>query len=80
MGNFLVPWIKNFDASVIVIGGNIAGSFHLFGNEMKAALSKNNLNIDVYLSDLKENAAIIGSARLLVDDYYISVKDLLSKM
>jgi glucokinase len=80
MGNFLVPWIKNFDAGVILIGGNIAGSFHLFGEEITVALSKNNLNIEVYLSDLKENAAIIGATRLLIDEYYHCIKDLLTKM
>jgi glucokinase len=80
MGNFLAPWIRKFDAKVIVIGGNITGAFHLFGNPLLTALAQNSLVTEVLLSELKEDAAIIGGARLLVEDYWNEVKDLISKM
>jgi glucokinase len=80
MGEFLAPRIRKFGAEIIVIGGNITGSFNLFKDEMMDAFSKNNLKIEVILSDLKENAAIIGGSRLLAEDYWIKIKDLLYKM
>lgn len=80
MGNFLAPWIRKFDARVIVIGGNVTGAFNLFGNFLVKAMADQGLDVQVVLSDLKEDAAIIGGARLLVDEYWSKVKDLLSKM
>jgi glucokinase len=64
----------------LVIGGNIANSFHLFGEQLKSGLSGKNITIEIHLSELKENAAVIGGARLIDEDYWVKVKDLLSKM
>jgi glucokinase len=80
MGHFLAPWIKKFDAKVIVMGGNVTGAFNLFGEFLLKALADHDLKVQVLLSDLKEDAAIMGGARLLVEDYWIHVKDLLKKM
>lgn len=80
MGHFMAPWIRNFDAKVIVIGGNITGAFHLFGSHLLSALGQNNLDLKVELSELKEDAAVIGGARLMVEDYWNKVKSLLSLM
>jgi glucokinase len=80
MGGFLAPWIRKFDARVIVMGGNVTGAYNLFGKALLQSLAGQNLSPEVLLSDLKEDAAIMGSARLLAEDYWIQVKDLLSKM
>ena len=80
MGEFLSPWIKKFDAQSIVIGGNIIGSFDLFGNYLKQKLHENQINTSIYLSELMENAAIVGASRLIEDEYYENIKDLLTKM
>jgi glucokinase len=80
MGHFLAPWISKFDAKVIVMGGNVTGAFSLFGKYLLEALEENDLHVQVLLSELKEDAAVMGGARLLVEDYWVHVKDLLSKM
>jgi glucokinase len=80
MGHFLAPWIKKFDARVIVMGGNVTGSFGLFGKFLVKALADQGLQVELLISDLKEDAAIMGSARLIAPDYWIHVKELLSKM
>jgi glucokinase len=80
MGNFLAPWIKRFNARVIVIGGNVTGAFSLFGTHLHKALEEHGLDLSILLSDLKEDAAIIGGARLIVEDYWEKVKELLAKM
>jgi glucokinase len=80
MGNFLAPWIKKFNARVIVIGGNITGAYDLFGNHLENALAQNDIKVDLLLSDLKEDAAVMGGARLLDESYYNKVRDLLRLM
>jgi len=80
MGEFLSPWIRKFGASRIVIGGNITGAFDKFGKYFLESLKRNQIDTDVFLSELRENAAIIGSARLVDDQFYSRVEPLLSKM
>jgi len=80
MGHFLAPWIRRFNAGVIVIGGNVTGAYPLFGPYLQNALQEQGLQLEIHISELKEDAAIIGSARLLVEDYWDQVKGLLSKM
>jgi len=80
MGEFLAPWIRKFDAEVIVIGGNITGAFRLFGDVLLSAIKKTNPDVKILLSDLKENAAVLGGVRLLDEAYWIKIKDLLSLM
>jgi len=80
MGDFLAPWIKKFDAGHIVIGGNITGAFDKFGSYLRQSLTNHHIHSGVSLSVLKENAAIIGSARLVDDNFFAKVEPLLSKM
>jgi glucokinase len=80
MGEFLAPWIKKFNAGQIVIGGNITGAFEKFGSYLMQSLAKHQVNTGVSLSELKENAAIIGSARLVDDNFFGKVEPLLPKM
>lgn len=80
MGDFFSPWLKKFDAGVLVIGGNIAGAYNLFGPAFEKALRMNGVNTEIKLSALKEDAAIIGSARMLDPDYWEKIRPILGKM
>jgi glucokinase len=80
MGDFLAPWIKKFDAGQIVIGGNITGAFDKFGNYLLQSLANHGISTGVSLSILRENAAIIGSARLIDNEFFAKVEPLLPKM
>ncbi len=77
---FLAPWLKKFKAEVLVIGGNISHAYSLFGDVFEARLKKENCNCVVKLSTLKEDAALIGSAYLLDDDFWKSVQHALPLM
>jgi len=70
LGSFLIPWIQKFNAKCIVIGGNISKSYPLFKDEMNGQFQKGGLEIRVHISELDENAALIGSARLCNDVFY----------
>jgi len=80
MGDFLAPWIKKFGATHIVIGGNISGAYDKFGKYLRQALANHQVVCGVSISVLKENAAIIGGARLLDKNFFAEVEPLLPKM
>jgi glucokinase len=77
---FLSPWLKGFEAEVLVIGGNISHAYNLFGEVFESTLRKENCSSKVALSKLKEDAALIGSAYLLNDDFWKSVQHALPLM
>lgn len=80
LGVFLAPWIKKFKAESLIVGGNMTGAYELFGPFLEDALKRQQLNINVVRSELMETAAMLGSARLMNEDFWINVKPLLSKM
>lgn len=79
-GEFLAPWLTKFKAEILVIGGNISHAYGLFGDVFEERLKTENCNCKVALSELKEDAALIGSAYLLDDDFWKSVQHALPLM
>ena len=77
---FLAPWLKGFEAEILVIGGNISHAYNLFGDVFESRLKKENCKCKVALSKLKEDAALIGSAYLLDDEFWKSVQHALPLM
>jgi glucokinase len=80
LGQFLAPWLKGFKAEILVIGGNISHAYSLFGESLESSLKKEKCNCEVALSGLKEDAALLGSAYLLDDDFWKSVQHALPLM
>ena len=58
LGEFLAPWLKGFEAEILVIGGNISHAYSLFGDVLEERLSREGCNCKVALSKLKEDAAL----------------------
>jgi glucokinase len=79
-GLFLAPWLKKFRAEILVVGGNISHAYNLFGNVFEDRLKKENCFCEVAISKLKEDAALLGSAYLLDDDFWKSVQHALPLM
>jgi len=77
---FLAPWLKKFKAEILVIGGNISHAYGLFGDIFEERLKRENCNCEVALSELKEDAALMGSAYLLDDNFWKSVQHALPLM
>ncbi len=78
LGIFLHPWIRKFNVETLVIGGNIAKSFHLFGESLTKVYTYFGINLSIQLSVLNETASMIGAAQLSDDDYYNSIKSILN--
>jgi len=77
---FLAPWLNGFEAEILVIGGNISHAYNLFGEVFESSLKKEKCSCKVALSLLKEDAALLGSAYLLDDDFWKSVQHALPLM
>ena len=80
LGIFLAPWLNRFKAEILVIGGNISYSYKLFGKALVDRLREENCSCEVAVSQLKEDAALLGSAYLLDDDFWQSVQHALPLM
>jgi glucokinase len=66
----LAPRLEKFGAEVLIIGGNIAHALPLFEEIFKNDLKKAGVSLKIAPSKLYENAALLGSARLLDDDFW----------
>lgn len=77
---FLAPYLIKFNAEMLVIGGNISHAYNLFGDIFEATLKKEKCSCQVALSALKEDAAILGSAYLLDDEFWKSIQHALPLM
>ncbi len=80
LGEFLSTWVSRFKGEKIVLGGNISGAYSFFKDSLETSLRKNKCTPAIAISGLKEDAAIIGAAKLIDDAFYEKVKPLLSKM
>ena len=65
---------------MLVIGGNMAGASDLFLPAFEKALADLNCTTRIDWSELKEDAALIGSARLLDPAYWFRIEPLIEKM
>jgi glucokinase len=80
MGRFLAPWLNRFGAEILVIGGNISNSYSLFGEMFEKSLREEKCSCRVEISDLKEDAALLGSAYLFEDTFWKDVQHALPLM
>ena len=77
---FLAPWLKKFKAELLVMGGNISYAYDRFGKVFEDRLKRENCSCIVKLSDLKEDAALLGSAYLFNDKFWNAVQPALPLM
>jgi glucokinase len=80
IGSFLGEWLNRFEAEVLVIGGNMAGAADLFMPAFQKSLDNLKCTTRIAWSELKEDAAIIGSARLIDPGYWTKIQPLIEKM
>lgn len=65
--------LRHFSADRLIIGGNIARTWPLFKSAFEKTLSQLNYSISVVPSQLWEQAALIGGARLMDDSFWKKV-------
>jgi glucokinase len=80
MGGFLSTWLNKFGAEILVIGGNISFAYKYFGKPFEDRLKKEKCKCNVALSELKEDAALLGAAYLFNDYFWEEVQHALPLM
>ncbi|MEN2487789.1 ROK family protein [Flavobacterium sp. B11] len=63
----VIPWIKNFTADHIIIGGKIANASDLFLSSFNKTIQKSGSEIQVSISNDNEVAALLGAVSFLCD-------------
>ncbi|HVN57480.1 MAG TPA: ROK family protein [Bacteroidales bacterium] len=77
---FLAPYLKKFSAEILIIGGNISFAYDRFGSVFEKQLRKEGWTEKVTLSELKEDAALLGSAFLFDESFWRDVQHALPLM
>lgn len=80
LASFLAPWLIKFKAEILVVGGNISYAWDLFGDIFEKRLRVEGCDCQVALSELKEDAALIGSAFLLDEKFWKDIQHALPLM
>jgi glucokinase len=69
----IAPWLKSFGAEIVIPGGNISRSFDLYREALVEELGPELADLKIEISELREDGALLGSARLVNDEYYNKV-------
>lgn len=64
LGEFILPVFDRFRGDVLVLGGNIARAYPLFGPALEGRLADEGRKLDIRLSSLLDRAAMVGAASL----------------
>lgn len=73
--SFLSPYIINFDADLLVIGGNIAKSYKLFLTKLEENFKSRDIDLTISIVDETEQTSILGSSYLYNDVFWERIKD-----
>lgn len=71
---FLAPFIIDFNANLLVIGGNIAKSHRLFLPKVKENLKAKNINLAISIVENTEHTSILGSSYLYNEVFWERIK------
>ncbi|EAR02945.1 ROK family protein [Maribacter sp. HTCC2170] len=80
MATFMMPFIERFKADIIVMGGNISKASELFLPTFEKKMLDYGSRVEIEISNLMEDAAILGSAKLFDPVFWQSVKDELPEL
>jgi len=73
LSDFLGPYLKEFEADILIVGGNISKALPYFKNKLISLLHSQGIEIEIKASELLEEAAIVGASKLLDDDYWAEI-------
>ncbi|WP_026727663.1 ROK family protein [Flavobacterium denitrificans] len=74
LSEFLSPYIINFDADLLVIGGNIAKSYKLFLSKLEENFKNRDIDLAISIIDETEETSILGSSYLYNDVFWERIK------
>lgn len=67
LAEVVLPWLKSFNAHMLVIGGKVANAGDLFLNILREKAKNEGIEIELVLSTDNETTALLGAASLLYE-------------
>lgn len=67
LAEIILPWLKSFNANMLVIGGKVANAGDLFLNSFREKAKQSGIEIELILSTDNETTALLGAASLLYE-------------
>jgi glucokinase len=64
LADFLLPWVQSFRPTCLVVGGNIARAWELFGPTLAERLHTSLPDLSILVTCLFDTAALLGAASL----------------
>ena len=74
LSEFLAPFIIDFDAELLVLGGNIAKSHQLFLSKVQENFKSKNIEVAICLVENTEQTSILGSSYLYNETFWERIK------
>ena len=75
LAEFMTPYLNTYKPDLIVLGGNISNASEQFLSSLKTKLMDKGHDIDFAISDLMEDAAIVGAAKLFEPEFWNQIKN-----
>jgi glucokinase len=75
MAEFMIPFVKNYRPDLIILGGNVSKASDHFLPTLKSQIEKAGIEVNFEVSELMEEAAIIGAAKLYDPLFWDQVKE-----
>ncbi len=75
LAEFMDSYLNTYKPDLIVLGGNISNASEQFLPSLKIKLIKKGHKMDFKISNLMEDAAIIGAAKLFEPDFWNQIKN-----
>lgn len=74
LSEFLAPFILDFNADLLILGGNIAKSNRLFLSKVQENLKSKNIEIQISIIENTEQTSILGSSYLYNEVFWERIK------
>lgn len=74
MAEFMIPFLLRFKPDLIILGGNISKAQNFFLPTLMSKIRDTGLHMEFRISELMEDAAIIGSAKLFEPNFWARIK------
>ncbi|WP_347052548.1 ROK family protein [Flavobacterium olei] len=74
LSDFLIPYITDFEADHLILGGNIAKSNRLFLPKFRDNLKSKSIDLDISIIENTEQTSILGSSYLYNENFWQRIK------
>lgn len=74
MAEFMIPFLHLYRPDLIILGGNVSNAREFFLPTLKSEILEAGLEMDFTISNLMEDAALIGGAKLFDPHFWNQVK------